>query len=170
MLDLGTGGGLPGIPLKIIYGNLNLKLLDSVAKKTAALSDIVGQLQLKNVKILTGRAEELSKSPELKGKFDYVISRAAGKLDEVTKWSRGFLKSFELLANGMISGGTLIVLKGGMIDSELRSARNLKFVESIEVDDIAFIGMEDPVSTQDFASQREKKIILVKYSAVEKKN
>jgi 16S rRNA (guanine(527)-N(7))-methyltransferase RsmG len=175
ILDLGTGGGLPGIPLKIIYPSLNLTLIDSIAKKTAVIADMVHQMGLENVEILTGRAEELAKSPELRGKFDYVITRAAGRLDEVAKWSRGFLskipfsgKCFEpvgdkMMPIGIIPSGTLIVLKGGAIDDELRAARKIKFVDSIEVSDITFNGMGE-------LENKDKKIILVKYSASEKKN
>ena len=172
MLDLGTGGGLPGIPLKILRRDLNLTLLDSIAKKTTALSEIINLMRFENVEVVTGRAEEVAKSDGFKGKFDYVITRAAGRLDEVIKWTRGFLKEFELLGNETIPSGTLIVLKGGKIDNELRVARNLKFVESIDVDDIIFRGMDEPVNAQDFASQQEKKLIVVRYrtAAAEKSN
>lgn len=164
ILDLGTGGGLPGIPLKIIYRDLNLTLLDSIAKKTAALCDIVEKMPLEKVEVVTDRAENLAKSGEFQRKFDYVITRAAGKLDELAKWSRGFLKKTEaaFASNRMIPIGTLIVLKGGTIDDELRAARNLKIVESIEVNEINFDGM-------DALENKEKKMVLVKYSAVEKK-
>ncbi|HUI30122.1 MAG TPA: 16S rRNA (guanine(527)-N(7))-methyltransferase RsmG [Candidatus Acidoferrales bacterium] len=163
ILDLGTGGGLPGIPLKILCPDLNIILLDSIAKKTAALSDIVNKMQLENVEVVNGRAEELSKLDEFQGKFDYVVTRAAAKLNEVTRWSRGFLKPSELIGNKMIPVGMLIVLKGGTIDDELRAARNINFVNSIEVDDITFKGMNE-------LDNKEKKLILIKYSALEKKN
>ncbi len=163
ILDLGTGGGLPGIPLKIIYQDLNLTLLDSIAKKTAALSDIVVRMGLENVGVMKGRAEELAKSDEFQGKFDYVVTRAAGKLDEVIKWSRGFLKvsevshrGFDSLGNNMIPIGSLIVLKGGAIDDEVRAARKIKFLESIEVHRIDFRGSDD-------AGSKEKKLVLAKY-------
>ncbi len=173
ILDLGTGGGLPGIPLKILHPHLNLAMLDSIAKKTAVLSDIVDRMQLNNVSVMTGRAEELAKLHEFHGKFDYVVSRAAGKLDEVTKWSRGFLERFELppqdftrvAAGGssigahMIPVGSLVALKGGAIDPELKIARNLKFVESIEVEDIIFSGMDE-------IDNKEKKLVMVKYRPI----
>jgi 16S rRNA (guanine527-N7)-methyltransferase len=165
VLDLGTGGGLPGVPLKIVHRELSLTLLDSIAKKTAALSDILGKIMLGKMEVVTGRAENLAKSDEFAGKFDYVITRAAGKLDELAKWSRGFLKGPEAAsdADHMIPVGTLIVLKGGTIDDELRAVRKLKFVESIEVDEIAFDGVDE-------LENKEKKIVLVKYFAAEKKN
>ncbi len=165
ILDLGTGGGLPGIPLKIIYKDLSFALLDSIAKKTAALRDIVDKMALQKVEVVTGRAENLAQSDEFQGKFDYVITRAAGKLDELANWSRGFLKRSEAAFDGdrMIPVGTLIVLKGGTIDEELRAARRFKFVEAIEVDEIAFDGMDE-------LENKEKKIILVRYSAAEERN
>lgn len=163
ILDLGTGGGLPGIPLKIIYRDLSLTLLDSIAKKTRALSDIVVRMGLRNVEVMTGRAEELAKSDEFKGKFNYVVTRAAGKLDEVIKWSRGYLKEsevsypgFDSLGNNMIPSGSLIVLKGGAIDDEIRTAREIKFLESIEVYRIDYQGLNE-------AENKEKKLVLAKY-------
>lgn len=171
ILDLGTGGGLPGIPLKIIYENLNLTMLDSITKKTMALSDIVSCMHLDDAVVVTGRAEELAKSPEFQGKFDYVITRAAGKLDDVIKWSHGFLGlnvplagEFKSPGSNIISKGNLIVLKGGTVDHEIKLARKIKFVESVEVEDIAFNGMDE-------IENKEKKLILVKYRTMpERKN
>jgi 16S rRNA (guanine527-N7)-methyltransferase len=156
ILDLGTGGGLPGIPVKIICPGLRVTLLDSIEKKTTALSDIVKHLRLENVEVVTGRAERLAQSDEFKGSFDYVITRAAGRLDEVTKWSRDLLRKPEVLGGDMIPIGSLIVLKGGKFDDELRLARRAKFVKSIEVKDIVFKGMEE-------IENREKKLVLVQY-------
>ncbi len=156
ILDLGTGGGLPGIPIKILSPDVDMCLLDSIAKKTAAVLSISNELNLANVEVVTGRAEELAKTDEFKGKFDYVISRAAGKLDELAKWSRGFLKGEEPHIGDMISVGTLIVLKGGDLAEELKHARNLKFVKSITVDEISFEGMDE-------LDNKEKKLVLVNY-------
>ncbi|MCL5268069.1 MAG: 16S rRNA (guanine(527)-N(7))-methyltransferase RsmG [Bacteroidetes bacterium] len=156
ILDLGTGGGLPGIPLKILNPDLNLCLVDSIAKKTTAVSSISGELDLANVEVVTGRAEELAKTDEFKGQFDYVISRAAGKLGELAKWSRGFLKGAEVRIGSTIPAGTLIVLKGGELTDELKHARNLKFVESISVDEITFDGMDE-------LDNKDKKLVVVEY-------
>jgi len=165
ILDLGTGGGLPGIPLKILRRDLSLVLLDSVAKKTAALSDIVRKMELEEVEVVNGRAENVAKLDEFQGKFDYVISRAAGRSDEVIKWSRGFPKKFESLGNRTIPAGTLMVLKGGAIEDELRVARSLKIVESIRVTNITFNGMDE-------IENKDKKLIVVQYktTAAEKRN
>lgn len=159
ILDLGTGGGLPGIPLKILYPDLNLTMLDSVAKKTEAISAIVREAAMREVRVVTGRAEELAKTREFQGNFDYVITRAAGKLDEVVKWSRGFLKEFKSYGDGKISTGMLMALKGGKFEDELRLSRRLKFIESVEVNEIIFSGMDE-------LENKEKKLVLVKYKSV----
>ncbi len=158
VIDLGTGGGLPGVPLKVLEPGLNLWLLDSIAKKTAALSSILADLGLPDARAVTGRAEELAKTDEFKGHFDYVVSRAAGKLDDLAKWSRGFLKRTEAFGGKTIPVGTLIVLKGGDFADEVKHTRNLKFVESVAVDEITFNGMDE-------MNNRDKKLVLVEYKS-----
>lgn len=156
MLDLGTGGGLPGIPVKIIYSGIGMALLDSITKKTAALSSILTELGLGEMEIINARAEEVSKRDEFQGHFHYVISRAAGKLEDVVKWSHKFLKSSEEASDDSLPVGTLIVLKGGSFDEELRHAKSLKSVKSVEVADVTFQGMDEVYN-------KEKKLVLVKY-------
>ncbi|HEY9166823.1 MAG TPA: 16S rRNA (guanine(527)-N(7))-methyltransferase RsmG [Candidatus Kryptonia bacterium] len=154
LVDLGTGGGLPGIPLKIIYPDMEILLIDSISKKTAAVSDIVGKMGLSSVKVVNARAEEVARAREFQGHFDYVVSRAAGKLDQVIKWSRGFLRELEMLETGFVPGGTALVLKGGDFKGELLHSRNLKYVESVEVVDIIFKGMDQITNV-------DKKLVLV---------
>ena len=156
IIDLGTGGGLPGIPIKILYPNLKLVMLDSIAKKTGALSEIVNEMALENARVVTGRAEELAKTREFEARFDYVISRAAGKLDDVVKWSRRFLGEFESYGSETVPSGTLIVLKGGKFEDELKHTKSSKFVDAVEVDEITFNGMDE-------IDNKEKKLVLVKY-------
>lgn len=156
MLDLGTGGGLPGIPIHIIYSGITVTFVDSIAKKTAALCSILDEMKLERTQVINGRGEELARKDEFQGRFDYVISRAAGKLDEVTKWSHGFLKSFESTSNDTIPVGTLIVLKGGRFEDELRRVKSFKFVSSLDVIDTAFQGMDEIYN-------KEKKLVLIRY-------
>jgi 16S rRNA (guanine527-N7)-methyltransferase len=158
MLDLGTGGGLPGVPILILNKGIRMRLLDSIGKKTAALQAILHEMKFESAEVITGRAEDLSKRSEFQGRFDYVISRAAGKLDEVAKWSHGFLGSFQAAADDFIPAGTLIVLKGGEFENEIKHARNLKFVRSVTVTETAFQGMDEIYN-------KEKKLVMINYSA-----
>lgn len=156
IVDLGTGGGLPGIPIRIIYPESGVVFVDSITKKTSALSGIVEEMGLKNCAVVNGRGETLAGERDFKGRFDYVVSRAAGKLDEVAKWSRGFLRRHETAAGETIPVGTLIVLKGGEFDEELKHARSNKFIDSVVVYDTVFDGMDEIYN-------KEKKLVLINY-------
>ena len=91
--DIGTGGGLPGIPIAILIPECRVTLIESIRKKTMAVSEIVNTLQLSNVTVVNGRAEELSGRKEYVSAFDYVISRAAGSIWDLINWSKPFLKT-----------------------------------------------------------------------------
>lgn len=110
-VDIGTGGGFPGIPLKIIYPNLKITLVDSINKKTKALTDIVNKLKLEEVNVVCARAEDLCKKSQYKFKYDIVTSKAVSELVNLYKWSRDFLKT----------DGKMICIKGGDINEELKS-------------------------------------------------
>ena len=84
LLDVGTGGGLPGIPLAICYPEARFTLLDSIGKKIAVLEDVVTRLELKNAKVVRGRVEELP----AKKSFDFVLGRAVTALPTFIGWTR----------------------------------------------------------------------------------
>ena len=116
LLDLGTGGGFPGIPLKILFPDIFMTLLDSIKKKTAALNEIAVKMNLINTEILCGRAEELSKSVFYRNKFDVVISKAVAPLKSLYEWGKYFLNP----------EGVILCIKGGDIINELSEIGKLK--------------------------------------------
>jgi 16S rRNA (guanine527-N7)-methyltransferase len=118
VLDLGTGGGLPGVPLAIVRGDLRITLLDSIRKKTVALDDMVGRLRLGSVSVTTGRAEDLSRSAAFARAFDLIVARAVAPLYKLARWSRPFLREG---AAGWRP--CLVAMKGGDLEEELRVAR-----------------------------------------------
>jgi 16S rRNA (guanine527-N7)-methyltransferase len=115
VLDLGTGGGLPGIPLAILHPGTRFVLVDATGKKIAACQDMIKQLGLKNAVAIHTRVEEL------KGfVFDVVLSRQVAPLEKLCAWSEKLLKP----------KGVLICLKGGDLESEIAKALSQENVMS----------------------------------------
>ena len=119
ILDVGTGGGLPGIPLAILFPKVNFTLLDSISKKIKVVEDIRKNLNLSNVITVNDRVE----NHDLK--YDFVISRAVSKMDKFYLMVKNNIKSKSInsLPNGIIS------LKGGDLESELKQFNNFKVFE-----------------------------------------
>jgi len=113
ILDVGTGGGFPGIPLAILFPEASFHLVDSIGKKITVVNEVASALGLKNVKGEKVRAEEL------KSKYDFVVSRAVTQMKEFYGWVRNSLKSNSVhaLDNG------ILYLKGGDLDEELRELK-----------------------------------------------
>jgi 16S rRNA (guanine527-N7)-methyltransferase len=102
LIDLGSGGGFPGIPLKIALPGLHLSLVEASRKKSSFLSHVVRTLRLDGVQVIRERVEELTAGKALAGRFDTLISRAAFKLPDLIRMASFFLKP----------GGQLIAMKG----------------------------------------------------------
>ena len=110
VLDVGTGGGFPGVPLAIMFPDSRFTLVDSIGKKIKVVSEVIEQLGLTNTKALQARAESLD------GEYDFVVSRAVTSLPEFVPWVKGKISrtQYHKLRNG------IIYLKGGDLDAELR--------------------------------------------------
>jgi 16S rRNA (guanine527-N7)-methyltransferase len=110
VLDIGTGGGFPGIPLAIMLPDVEFVLVDSVGKKIKVVQEVSQALGLTNVTAIHERAEKI------KGPFDFVLSRAVAELKELLQWSNGKIarKQINALPNG------LICLKGGDLTEEFK--------------------------------------------------
>jgi len=122
VIDIGTGGGLPGIPLAIFFPEVKFTLVDSIAKKIRVATAVAAEAGLTNVTAVTARAENLS------GKYDFIIGRAVTETEQLIRMT-GHLasrKSFNERKNGWI------LLKGGDLDTELSPFRR-----SAEVTDIS---------------------------------
>ena len=91
VIDIGTGGGLPGIPLKIFRPDLTVLLLDSTKKKIDAVSAMLSSLKLQNISAVWGRAEELATLPQYREQYHIAVARAVAQLPELIKWAEPFL-------------------------------------------------------------------------------
>lgn len=109
VLDIGTGGGFPGIPLAILFPDTHFHLVDSIGKKITVVKDVVKQLKLSNVEGQQARAEELVR------KYDFIISRAVTRMANFYPWVKNKIRKEEF--NEFQNG--ILYLKGGEVDEEM---------------------------------------------------
>lgn len=165
-LDIGTGGGLPGIPLKILAPETSITLLDSTQKKIHAVQEMITALSLKDIHAVWGRAEELGKKPEHSNQYDVVVARSVAELNDLVKWSKFFLgKAFTAKtpryeeknlgsSRIKIEPPVLVALKGGDLESEIQAAQRSHKSLSIRTINLTLQG-----SSQ--FEKGEKKIVVV---------
>ena len=127
VLDVGTGGGFPGIPLAILFPESQFTLVDSIGKKIRVVNEVVAGLGLKNVMVIHSRVEEIP------GQFDFIVSRAVAAMPTFVHWTTGKIrkKSIHSLPNG------ILYLKGGDLSEELqdyKKARIYPLTEYFEED------------------------------------
>ena len=139
VLDVGTGGGFPGVPLAILFPNVDFLLVDSIGKKIKVVNEIANSIGLKNLRAEHKRAEQVN------GQFDFVVSRAVTKMKVFQRWVRKRIstKQRNILFNGVL------YLKGGDLTDELQGIRN------VDVYNISNFFEEEFFET--------KKVIYVKY-------
>ena len=122
IMDVGTGGGFPGVPLAILFPNVRFTLVDSIGKKIKVVDEVVQGLGLTNVTTINARVEEVS------GQFDFIVSRAVAAMPTFTHWVKGKIKkeSIHDRRNG------ILYLKGGDLTEELKDYRTAQLFDLSE--------------------------------------
>ena len=118
VMDMGTGAGFPGIPLKIAFPKLQVTLADSLNKRILFLQEVIDELRLNGVQAVHARAEELGKNKNYREQYDLVVSRAVANLASLEEYCVPFVKI----------GGSFISYKSGEIEEEVANAKNATFL------------------------------------------
>ncbi len=142
ILDVGTGGGFPGIPLAILFPECEFVLVDSIGKKIKVVNEVAKAMGLENVKAYHQRAEEAE------GQFDFIVTRAVARINKVLPWVKGKLKaeSFNAIKNG------ILFLKGGDLTEEIEESG-----KKVDVFPLTHFFKEDFFETKVVAYTRVKK-------------
>lgn len=126
VIDVGTGAGFPGIPLKIVFPHLKVVLLDSLNKRINFLNTVIDELGLENISTIHGRAEDFAKKPEYREQFDLCVSRAVANLATLSEYCIPYVKK----------DGMFVPYKSGEIDEELEQSKKAVHVLGGKIQDV----------------------------------
>ena len=149
IMDVGTGAGFPGIPLKILFPDIKLTLLDSLNKRILFLNEVINSLELDDIECIHGRAEDIGHLLEYREQYDLTVSRAVANLSSLSEYCIPFIRI----------GGKFISYKSGNIDDELNDARSAIELLDSEIEEVEKYTLPDSdVQLSLVVIRKEKKL------------
>ncbi|MGI6095931.1 MAG: 16S rRNA (guanine(527)-N(7))-methyltransferase RsmG [Lachnospiraceae bacterium] len=133
LVDVGTGAGFPGVPIKIVFPHIRVVLLDSLNKRLKFLQEVIDQLSLKEIETVHGRAEDIAKKPEYRDRFDLSVSRAVSRLCSLSEYCLPFVRQ----------GGYFVSYKGGKAEEEIQESKKAISVLGGKLERVIEFSFED---------------------------
>jgi 16S rRNA (guanine527-N7)-methyltransferase len=153
IMDVGTGAGFPGIPLKILFPDIKLTLLDSLNKRILFLNEVINSLELDDIECIHGRAEDIGHLLEYREQYDLTVSRAVANLSSLSEYCIPFIRI----------GGKFISYKSGNIDDELNDARSAIELLDSEIEEVEKYTLPDSDVQRSLVVIRKEKKLNRKY-------
>ena len=133
VIDIGTGAGFPGIPMKIVNPKIKVVLLDSLNKRINFLNQVISDIELNDIKCIHGRAEDFSKDIGYREKFDAAVSRAVANLTVLSEFCIPYIKL----------GGYFVAMKGPSVEDEINESKKAVSILGGKIEDIIKIENDD---------------------------
>lgn len=153
VMDIGTGAGFPGLPLKIAYPHLKVVLLDSLQKRVKFLNTVIGELGLDDIETLHGRAEDFAKKTEYREQFDLCVSRAVANLSTLCEYCIPYIRV----------GGIFISYKSGTVDEEVDNSKKAIKVLGGKLDEVVKFQLPDTEISRAFVKIKKVEETKKKY-------
>jgi len=153
VIDIGTGAGFPGIPLKIAFPHLKIVLLDSLNKRINFLNTVIDELGLTEITTIHGRAEDYAKRAEYREQFDLCVSRAVANLSTLSEYCLPYVKT----------GGMFIPYKSGEIDDEVQQAKKAIHILGGKLDEVIKFQLPDTEISRSFVKINKVQNTAKKY-------